>query len=383
MHQHCSVNAHLCWQRQHCWCAGPDKVVVIAGQTITTHSSFGRALVDLAWLPSSKGTLSKSCHLYSRASKDVCQLLQDHVLYLDANIKAADMMTFLGIRSTVTATSLLSVLREWSQQDSFTSSLLHMTSIYERLSQEMADDAVTACEVCAAFESHPMIWLPLKESSGAASATGLDAHGQDEWELHQFSRSKEVQGKFYGISDKLFFRDVTCVLESTTASPMRALFKYYPSNPLHSFFLEQLQYQPSDNGYSAAMLHATPWGCQSPFAPGFQPIVPSYPSTADYCELLASLASQPTASTASCEQALQVLLHWAGLIERQYMLPEDAELLKAALYSRALLPTMGQKWAAVMEGVYILDDEELAAAFEEQSVHFLWLPESMKPSASR
>lgn len=62
---------------------------------------------------------------------------------------------------------------------------------------------------------------------------------------------------------------------------------------------------------------------------------------------------------------------------------EEIELLKAALYNRALLPTVKKKWAAASEGVYILDDEELAGAFQDKAVHFLWLPEAMKPSATR
>ena len=339
----------------------------------------------MAWLPSSNGTLSKGCHLHNWASREVTQFLQGHVLYLQANIKTADMLTWLGVKSTVTATSLLSVLKEWSQQASFTTSLLHMTSIYERLSWDMASDVLTASEVCAAFESSPLIWLPLKESS---SPCGVDqSTEEDEWQRRQSSRSKPVIGRFYGTADKLFVRDHTYVIENTGASAMRILLKYYSTDALHSFFLQQLHYTPSGYDHSAALTGAPVWGQQPHLPPAFQPIVPVYPTTSDYCELLGSLAGQPEASTASCEQALQVLLHWAGLMGgapgATRMPYQDVALLKAALHSRALLPTVKMKWVAASEGIYILDDNELAAAFQEKDVDFLWLPEAMKPSATR
>ena len=168
---------------------------------------------------------------------------------------------------------------------------------------------------------------------------------------------------------------------------MRVLIKYYSTDTLHSFFLQQLHYTPSGYDQSAVLPGAPAWGHQPHFPPTFQPLVPVYPSTADYCELLASLASQPEAGTSSCEQALQVLLHWAKLIGATpgatRMPFEDVALLKTKLYSRALLPTVKEKWVAASEGVYILDDDELAGAFQEKAVHFLWLPEAMKPSATR
>lgn len=341
------------------------KPVITAGQATTTHSSFGWALANLSWLPSSIGTLSKGCHLHNWASREITQFLQGHVLYLQANIKTADMLTWLGIKSTVTATSLLSVLKEWSQQASFTTSLLHMTSIYERLSWEMASDALTASKVCAAFESSPLIWLPLKESSSSAAAAGVDhSTEEDEWQRRQSSRSKPVIGRFYGTADKLFVRDHTHVIENTRALPMRVLVKYYSTDALHSFFLQQLHYTSSGYDHSAALTGAPVWGQQAHLPPAFQPIVPVYPTTSDYCDLLASLAGQPEASTPSCEQALQVLLHWAGLMGgapgASRMPYQDVALLKTALHSRALLPTVKMKWVAASEGMYILDDDELA-----------------------
>lgn len=363
--------------------------MLFTGQTTTTHSSFGWALANLAWLPASNGTLAKGGHLHSQASREVTQFLQDHVLYLHANIKVADMLSWLGIKSTVTAASLLSVMREWSQQEGFTTSLLHMTSIYERLSWEMASDAATSSMVCAVFESSAMIWLPTKDASSAAATVAITGLGpssteEDEWQRRHSTRSRLVVGRFYGTADKLFVRDHTHVIESTNTSPMRVLLKYYSTDALHSFFLQQLHHTHSGYGPAPAMLGATAWGSQHQFAaPGFQPIVPLYPSTADYCELLACLAAQQDSVAASFEQALQVLLHWSGLIGAARMPSGEVELVRSALYSRALLPTVKGGWVSASEGVYILDDTELAAAFQDEAVHFLWLPEAMKPSDTR
>ena len=249
------------------------------------------------------------------------------MLYLHANIKAADMLSWLGIKSSVTAVSLLSVMREWSQQESFTTSLQHMTAIYDRLSWEMASEPATARMVCAAFELHPMIWLPEKECSIAAAeaTTGLGPHTEeDEWQRRHSSRSRPVVGRFYGTADKLFVRDHTHVIESTNATSMRVLLKYYSSDTLHSFFLQQLHYTPSGGDPTPAR-PATPWGAQHQLAAtGFQPIVPLYPSTADYCDLLASFAAQQNdSSSAGFEQALQLLRHWSGLIGTARMPSEE------------------------------------------------------------
>ena len=357
-----------------------------AGHTVTTHSSFGWALRQLAWLPSSEGSLTKGCDLCNAASAEVTQLLQRHVLYLHANIKNADMLSWLGIRSQVTASSLLTALKQWSQQDSFNTNLLHMSQVYERLSREMASDAAIAAAACTAFTAHSLIWLPAKVSAAAAAdmshTSGL-RDADDDWQQRQSSRGKDVVGRFYGIADKLSFRDHTHVIEDSPASPMRALIKYYNSDVLHQLFLQQLHHLPGSLDLSAAMPMPAVWGGQQSFAPVVQPIVPVYPSTADYCDLLASLAEQPEANTTCVAQAMQVMLHWAGLIGRSYMPLEDAEYLRAALGGRQLLPTMSTKWVAASEGLYVLDDEDVAAAFEEKPVHFLWLPESMQPSPSR
>ena len=192
-------------------------------------------------------------------------------------------------------------------------------------------------------------------------------------------------GQFFGTADKLFVRDHTHVIESTNATSMRVLLKYYSSDTLHSFFLQQLHHTPPGDDPTPARPAAIPWGAQHQLAAtGFQPIVPLYPSTADYCDLLANLAAQQgDSSSAGFEQALQVLRHWSGLLGTARMPSEEVELLKSALYSRGLLPTVKRGWVAASEGVYILDDAELAAAFQEKAVHFLWLPEPMKPSDTR
>ena len=161
---------------------------------------------------------------------------------------------------------------------------------------------------------------------------------------------------------------------------MRVLLKHYFTDELHTLFLEQLHYPIGRHLPSAGMPATAHWGAphHSP-TPAFQPIVPLYPSTADYCELLASLAAQPESHDSSLEQALRVLLHWSGLIARGFMPYPDLELLKTALYSRALLPTVWGNWVSVSDGLYVMDDQELAQACKDKPVHFLWLPESMQP----
>ncbi len=357
-----------------------------AGQSITTHSSFKWAVANFAWLPSTNGTLSQGCSLYYKANREMYKVLLDHVPYLHANIKSPDMLATLGVRSAVTTSTLLSLLKEWSQQGTFVTSLQHMTQVYEHLSWPMASDPTSAAEICSAFESHALIWLPEKQGSSEAAAAAAASSSQKlphDIDDRQSSRKQLVPGQFYGTSNKLFVKDHTHVIEDSTASPMRVLLKYYFTDELHTFFLEQLRYTSPGNLHTAGMPRAAQWGGQSAFDPSFQPIVPLYPSTADYCELLGSLGSQPEADNTSLEQAVMVLLHWSGLIFRGVMPHEDLEFLKAALYSRALLPSVDRKWVSASDGLYLMDDKDLAQAFKDKPVHFLWRPDNMQPSATR
>ena len=85
--------------------------------------------MNLAWLPSSSGSPSKGSSLFYRANRELYQVLQDHVPYLHATIKAPDMLACLGVRSEVTAPMLLEVLTSWAQQPGFATSLQHMTQV--------------------------------------------------------------------------------------------------------------------------------------------------------------------------------------------------------------------------------------------------------------
>ena len=277
-----------------------------------------------------------------------------------------------------------------------------MSQVYEHLAWQMQSDPDAAHTICTAFQSQALIWLPDKACDNT-TAPNILANADDD---RQSNRKKVLPGTFYGTADKVFFKDHTRVIEESSATPARVLVKYYFTDDLHSFFLEQLRYIGPVGGAGSGVPGGT-WGGQQTHAVGFQPIVPVYPTTADYCDLLACLALHTGTDTHSTslalhttvdthgpkqasdtdnknkQQAVTVLLHWSGLIANGIMPYPDVEFLQQALHTRALLPTTDREWLTASDGLYILDDADLAKAFKDKPVHFLWLPENMQPSTNR
>lgn len=365
-------------------------VYACAGRSITVHSSFAWALRTLPWLPSSNGTALKGCDLFQRSSREVVQLLHDHVPYVEAAIKSPSMCTFLGIQNSVTVFILLSLLRSWSQSHGFATSVQHMTHVYEYLHWQMVADPAAAAEVCAAFTTNKLIWLPVKQKS--TSTQQADSVSPDVDPVPP-RRSQVLQGQFYGAADSLFMKDHTHIIEDTTATSMRVLVKFY-SDDLHAFFLEQLV-QSSGYSHPATAIAPTPtcltppvflgsaWAPHAAPFPGPKPLVSVYPSTADYIQLLTDLAAQPEPNDHMFGQAIAVLLHWSRLMGSAQMPLQDVEYIQQSLQRQAVLPTVKNHWVSLADGVVIWDDEALGKAFDAHPVHFLWLSKESDPEPTR
>lgn len=357
------------------------------------HSSFAWALRTLSWLPSSKGIALKGCDLFQKNSREVMQLLHDHVPYMEAAIKSTSMCTCLGIQTSVTVPMLLTFLQSWSRSHDFTTSIQHMTHVYEYLHWQVVADPAAAAEVRAAFTASKLIWLPAKQSSispqqaDSAVSPGADSHPEPP------RRSQVLQGQFYGAGDSLFMKDHTHVIEETGATSMRVLVKFY-SDDLHAFFLEQLV-QSSGYSHAVSAVASTPssmtppqflspdWAPHAVSLPGHKPLVSVYPSTADYVQLLTDLAAQPQPNDHIFGQAMAVLLHWSRLIGNAHMPGQDVEYIQQSLYRLAVLPTLKGRWVSLADGVVVRDDEQLGQAFDAQPVHLLWLSKDADPQSSR
>ena len=365
-----------------------------AGRSITLHSSFAWALRTLPWLPSSKGIALKGCDLFQKNSREVMQLLHDHVPYMEAAIKSSSMCTCLGIQNSVTVAMLLTFLLSWSRSHGFVTSIQHMTHVYEYLHWQMVADSAAAAEVCAAFTTSKLIWLPAKQNSISAhrqadSSVSPDAESHPE----PPRRSQILQGRFYGAADSLFMRDHTHIIEETDATCMRVLVKFY-SDDLHAFFLEQLV-QSSGYHHAVSAVAPTPssmtppqclgpdWAPHAVPLPGHKPLVSVYPSTADYIQLLTDLVAQPEPNDHIFGQAIAVLLHWSRLIGTAHMPGQDVEYIQQSLFKLAILPTLKGRWVSLADGVVVRDDEALGKAFDAQPVHFLWLSKDPDPQNSR
>lgn len=267
-----------------------------------------------------------------------------------------------------------------------------MTHVYEYLHWQMLADPVAAAEVCAAFTTSKLIWLPAKQNSinaqQADSSVSPDADSGPE----PPRRSQILQGRFYGAADSLFMKDHTHIIEETDATCMRVLVKFYSAD-LHAFFLEQLV-QSSGYPHAVTAIGSTPSSMTPPqflgpdwaahaVLPGHKPLVGVYPSTADYVQLLADLAAQPEPNDHIFGQAIAVLLHWSRLIGSAHMPRQDVEYMQQSLYRLAILPTLKGRWVSLADGVVVQDDEALGKAFDAQPVHFLWLSKDPDLQSSR
>lgn len=353
-------------------------------------SSFAWALRSLPWLPSSNGTALKGGDLFLRSSREVMQVLHDHVPYLDASIKNTSMLSCLGIQDSVTVPLVLRLLQSWSQSQAFATSLQHMTHVYEYLSWQMASDPTAAVEICAAFSANSFVWLPAKlithSTQEADALLSVDSH----LVLEPPKRSQVIPGQFYTARDKLFMRDHTHIIEETAASPMRVLLKYYHSDELHTFFLHQLVTTQAaaapalaPGNFTTFGFTSSAWGQQTAAFGQPSPLVSLYPSTEDYMQLLNELAALPEPDDHTFGQAIAVLLHWSKLMGSGQMPRQDVQYIQQALYKQAVLPSEKGKWVSLADGVVIRDDEEVGKAFENQPVHFLWLLPSSEPTANR
>ncbi|DBA78596.1 TPA: hypothetical protein ACH3X1_008526 [Trebouxia sp. C0004] len=364
-----------------------------SGRSITFHSSFAWALRTLPWLPSSKGTSLKGCELFQKNSREVMQLLHDHVPYTEAAIKSTSMSTCLGIQNHVTVPMLLTFLQSWSLSHGFTTSIQHMTHVYEYLHWQMVADPAAAAEVRAAFTTSKLIWLPAKQTSISAQQADSSVSPDADSHSEPPRRSQILQGRFYGPADSLFMKDHTHIIEETDATCMRVLVKFY-SDDLHAFFLEQLV-QSSGYAHAFSAVAPTPssmtppqnlgpdWASHAIPLPRHKPLVSVYPSTADYVQLLTDLAAQPEPNDHIFGQAMAVLLHWSRLIGAAQMPGQDVEYIQQSLYRLAILPTLKGLWVSLADGVVVRDDEALGKAFDAQPVHFLWLSKEADPQHSR
>ena len=362
------------------------------GRSITLHSSFAWALRTLPWLPSSKGIALKGCDLFQKNSREVMQLLHDHVPCMEAAIKSTSMCTFLGIQNSVTVPMLLTFLQSWSQSHGFATSIQHMTHVYEYLHWQMVADPVAAAEICAAFTTSKLIWLPAKQNSISAQQADSSVSPDADSGPEPPRRSQILQGQFYGAADSLFMKDHTHIIEETDATCMRVLVKFY-SNDLHAFFLERLV-QSSGHPHAVTTIASTPGSMTPPqflgpdwaahaVLPGHKPLVSVYPSTADYVQLLTDLAAQPEPNDHIFGQAIAVLLHWSRLLGSAHMPRQDVEYMQQSLYRLAILPSLKGQWVSLADGVVVRDDEALGKAFDAQPVHFLWLSKDSDPESSR
>lgn len=73
------------------------------------------------------------------------------------------------------------------------------------------------------------------------------------------------------------------------------------------------------------------------------------------------------------EKGVRIVANWAKAIERGQMQASLLAQLKVILTENKMLPTSENAWVSLTDGVYVIDDADLAQHFRGlPNVHFLW-----------
>ncbi|XP_065060085.1 uncharacterized protein LOC135687459 [Rhopilema esculentum] len=120
----------------------------------TTASSFLIKLKTKAWLPGNKRGLFKPDDLYLK-TPEVDSLLASFCSYFSGDLNDITFINAIGIRNTVALDTIFRKLGEWSEDDTFATTLKHMTNVYNYIKAHLKD-------VDAADLSKPIIFVPEK-----------------------------------------------------------------------------------------------------------------------------------------------------------------------------------------------------------------------------
>lgn len=143
------------------------------GKDLYGHSILSSFLLNLktrAWLPVlQSNTCSVPSKLYLN-SKEVYDVLDDHVQYVGANLQGSSFARILGVTLAIKLDILLDNLIEWSktcqskaadQERGFVTSLAHMKRVYQFIHEKhetsTKDDK---SKITSAFQKNPLIFFP-------------------------------------------------------------------------------------------------------------------------------------------------------------------------------------------------------------------------------
>ena len=148
-------------------------------------STFKHDIVQLAWLPclhthpSTETVLFRGRDLFNRQARQVHSLLGDHVPYLGVELKSSELLSLLGVKSTVSIDELVDHLKKWAvrfQVEPFVTSLDHMRHVYMHLYSHAVEEQETvnmSSHIHELFQEEKVIFVPnqyVDSVSGTATA---------------------------------------------------------------------------------------------------------------------------------------------------------------------------------------------------------------------
>ena len=312
-----------------------------------TRSSFYLNLVTKPWMASTAG--GKDFHLPRDLfvqSEHVCQLLENHVKYVKADLKSSSFIKTLRIRENVGVDGLINEMKKWSgggcermdgnQRKEFTTSVAHMSKVYSFL-LKVNQSGEERMKIHEAFLKNEMIFVPHRTSS------------------------LQSAGFFYQRKD-------VCWTDPTNVS----LKLLKEQNKMTTRHLLEMFYGSQSTQESLSTFFVDYIG------------VDATPNVGEYIEMASTVAEVSRfPSPSSLSDMLQIFATFGSkCIGRDHKhsmrLDQQIDANMAAFLKQSLqddqiriFPT-ADKWVALSEKPLIADDKSLLKLFQkEKSVHFL------------
>ena len=309
-----------------------DEQRKVGGQTF---SSFFLNLTEKCWLPSksSKSSLRplKCCPCNAfMPNEEVMKLLDDHALYATPSLVNEKFLKALGIRTTVNFDTLVSELMKWSGEDlenedgGFTTSVDHMTNVYEFLESQIKNNDERKNYLEAVVKNKSVLFVPILSDKSSDPT--------DE------NPARKIPGTFPP-PKRVCWSDPSKLMQDypnetiISTGPRRMLDCYYPPS-LKSFFVDFLG-------------------------------IDSSPNLKEYLNLLERIASQSSIASGPIVDDMMRVYNVIAIKCFNQDSTSSTNFVKSQLLELNVFATTEEKWVSLNAKPLFCDDKTLAKLFTE------------------
>ena len=307
----------------------------------TTASSFLIKLKTKAWLPGEideREALFKPGDLYLK-TPEVESLLASFCPYFPEDLNDITFVNAIGIRNTVALDTIFKKLSEWSEDDTFATTLKHVTNVYNYIKVHFKD-------VDAADLSKPIIFVPEKPCRAVTLSRG------------KFLPKGEVC--LYDYSKVMSKRS------SLLTTKRQLLFQYYPKEVLEFFEKDMnIDKTPTLRDYINIAI-----------AIAEDTRLPDYEAYTDLMAVFSEIGIKCVSS--DHEDYFQDIVQSHDSTWDRFGAMKDlfdainANFVYENLKEEKIIPTEDHCFSSPKEKPLLVDDPKLAKIFErERSVHFV------------